>query len=194
MDRVTRILPAWKCDGVGDGLEAFAYKMAAEAIFVTFVYGAIQWFLVWVYNGVDKVQNIADTAIKAYNDLCLTTVETAYTNWFRVGFKSVNQACLDAATFKEKAIYNVNATLQEARDYIVDLIWKANASIITPVAVSGVRDTYKGDYNNTQNIASIIFNSRHNLVCKIAAGLQIASSCAKKENKGNYPGYKKLKL
>ena len=68
-----RVLPAWKCEGVGDGLQALAYKMTAEAIFLGFVYGVVQWFLAWVYGGLDKLKQMSDVAIKAYDDLCSTT-------------------------------------------------------------------------------------------------------------------------
>tara|TARA_B100000925_G_C22000418_1_gene470985 strand:- start:2135 stop:2728 length:594 start_codon:yes stop_codon:yes gene_type:complete len=184
MDRISSVLPALTCKGVGNGWTAYGYKAAAEVIFLGFLWNAAQWFMEWVYSGVKQAELLVGPAVKAYEEMCLTSAETGYANWYRAASKTINTACLDAAKFREQTIYNVNEALREAREYIVELVWKANATVATPVVISGAKDVIKGNFDTTQNIASLIFNSRHELVCKIALGLEKAfqstSRCARK--------------
>ncbi|MBH45076.1 MAG: hypothetical protein CMC93_00490 [Flavobacteriaceae bacterium] len=194
MDRISSVLPSLTCKGVGNGWTAYGYKAAAEVIFLGFLWNVAQWFMQWAYAGVKQAELLVAPAVKAYEDMCLTSAQTGYANWYRSASKTINTACLDAAKFREQTIFNVNEALREAREYIVDLIWKANATVATPVAVSGANDIIKGDFTTTQNIASLIFNSRHELVCKIALGLekafQSSSSCARKRRRVDQPELK----
>lgn len=196
MDRISKVLPALTCEGVGKGWTAYGYKLAAEAIFLGFVYNAAQWFMQWVYSSVKQAESLVAPAIQAYEEMCKTSAETGYANWYRAASKTINTACLDAAKFREETIYNVNEALREARQFIIDLIWKANATIATPVAVSGAKDIMKGEFKATKDIADLIFNSRHELVCKIASGLerafQSSSVCTGKSSIGAFQPNLKL--
>ncbi len=196
MDRIKSVLPALTCDGVGNGWTAYGYKAAGEVIFASVLWNIAQLFMEWVSSGVKQAQLLLEPAIKRYEEVCLTSAETAYASWYRVASRSINTACLDAAQFKAKAIYNINQALIEVKEYIIGLIWKANATVATPIVVSGIADVAggKGSFKRTQNIASAIFNSRHVIVCKIAAALeqafQSSSACARKRRRVDQPELK----
>ena len=196
MVSISSVLPALTCDGVGNGWTAYGYKAAAEVIFASAVWNIAQLIYEWLYSGVTQAQLLLEPMVKRYEEVCLTSAETAYASWYRVAFRSINTACLDAAEFKAKAVHNINQALIEVKEYIIDLIWKANATVATPLVVSGIADAAggKGSFKRTQNIASAIFNSRHVIVCKIAAALELAfqssSACSRKRRRVDKPELK----
>jgi hypothetical protein len=195
-NKMLKVLPALTCEGVGTGLTAIGYKMAGEFIFMSFMYNAVAWLMEYVYAGATKAQTLVQPAIDAYETMCATSAKAGYMNWFRVGSQTINKACLDAGKFREQTIYNVNEALREARQYLVDLVWKANAAVAAPVVAAGAKDAVKGgNFEATAKVADAIFNSRHKIVCTIAAALEKAfntanTKCAAKAPKSTGPGLK----
>lgn len=186
-------LPALTCDGVGTGWTAYGYKMAAEVIFSSFLWNAVQWFLEYAYSGVAFTKKLVAPAVEAYETICSTSVESGFLSWSRQSSWS-NQACLDAALFKEKAIYNANQALIEAREWISNIFWGSIGGTGIAGGISGAVDAKSGDFTRTTAIASALFNSRHVLVCKIAAALeqafQSSSSCSRKRRRVDKPELK----
>lgn len=191
-----KVLPALTCEGVGTGLTAVGYKMAGEFIFMSFVYNAVSWLMEYVYAKATEAQTLVKPAIDAYEAMCKTSAETGFVNWFRAGSQTINEACLNAGTFKEQTIFNVNKALLDARQYLVGLAWKANAAVAAPVVAAGAKDAVKGgNFEATAKVADAIFNSRHKIVCTIAAALEKAfntanTKCAAKAPKSTGPGLK----
>ena len=196
MVSISSVLPALTCDGVGNGWTAYGYKAAAEVIFASAVWNIAQLFYEWISSGVTRAELLLESAMKTYEEVCATSAKTAYASWYRVASRTINKQCLDAAQFKAKAIYNINQALIEVKEYIIGLIWKANATVAMPVVISGLADVAggKGSFEKTYNIASFILNSRHVIVCKIAAGLELAfqssSSCSRKRRRVDKPELK----
>lgn len=194
------LLPSLRCEGVGKGWSAYGYKAAAEVIFISFVYNAGGWaynlIYTYAYNGYNQAEALVAPAVKAYEELCSTSAETGFLNWYRASSDTINQACLSAGRFKEEAIFNVNKALLEARNWILNVVRGVVATMVTPVVYTAGNDVMKRDtkFTMTQKLIMEMFSLRHVIVCKIAEALQFAyrktSSCSKSLETSDKPSLK----